>query len=272
MNNNPKVTILMPVHNGEATIKKAIKSTLKQSFQNFEFIIIDDGSTDNTANIVKKNAETNKKIIYIKNETNLGIQKSLNKGLKIATGKYIARIDDDDEWCENDKLKKQVEFLDNNSNYAIVGTGIIVVNENSKELFRFLNPTEDVIIRKKILSANCFSHPSVLMRKSMLLAVNGYSETNKCFYVEDYDLWLKLGTVGKFANLSIFGLKYTISKNQISTLHKIKQLKTNFYLIKKYKKFYPHYYIALLRACLRLLVYGYFNFQYLSKITAKFKQ
>ncbi len=268
----PKVTVLMPVYNGEKTVEKAIRSVLSQSFKDFEFLIVDDGSKDKTAKIISEYAELDKRIIYLKNESNLGIQKGLNRGLRHATGDFIARIDDDDEWSGDDKLEKQIQFLENNKDCVLVGTGAIVQDVLEKELFRFLNPTENHEIKRILLSKNSFLHPSVVFRKGAALSLGGYNENEETRHIEDHDLWLRMGIKGKLANLPIYGLKRTLSKNQISAMNNIEQLKKNVYLTKKYKEKYPNYIISLLRSYIRLIIFGYLKLNFSRKITAYFKK
>jgi glycosyltransferase involved in cell wall biosynthesis len=251
------VSIILPTYNGAKYIKRAIESVISQSFSNWELLIIDDGSSDNTENIIKEYVKKDSRIIYFKNEVNLGIQKTLNMGLKEATGEYIARIDDDDEWIDKDKLQKQVEFLNNNSDHVLVGTGVIVVDEEGKELFRYLLPEFDKEIRSKILSKNCFVHSSVIFNKNVALSLGGYDESKYTRHVEDYDLWLKLGTIGKLANLPIYAVKFTSRDGSISSINKIEQFKKNISLIKNYKNKYPNYFGAFIRSYSRLLIYGF---------------
>lgn len=251
------VSIILPTYNGSKYIKRAIESVIAQSFSDWELLVIDDGSIDNTKDIVSEYINKDKRIIYLKNEQNSGIQKTLNKGIKEAKGDYIARIDDDDEWIDANKLKKQVEFLDGNLDYVLVGTGVIVIDEGGEELFRYLLPEDDKEIRSKILSKNCFVHSSVMFRKDIAISLQGYDESKEARHVEDYDLWLKLGTIGKLANLSTYAVKFTLRKGSISSTNKQEQFKKNLLLTKKYKNKYPNYLGALVRSYARIVIYGF---------------
>jgi glycosyltransferase involved in cell wall biosynthesis len=255
MNKEVKVSIILPTYNGSKYIKVAIESVLTQTFTLWELIVIDDGSNDNTEETINVYTLKDKRIIYLKNENNLGIQKTLNKGLKEAKGKYIARIDDDDEWIDKDKLEKQVDFLENNPSYVLVGTGVIVINEESLELFRYLLPKDDKSIRNKILSKNCFIHSSVVFKKDSALIFGGYNESNDTKHIEDYDLWLKLGTVGKLSNLPIYAVKFTIRDDSISSTNKIGQFEKNINLLKRYKNKYPNYKVSMIKSNIRFLIY-----------------
>ncbi len=263
-----KVSIILPTHNGEKFIANAIKSVQAQSFSDWELVVVDDGSTDRTPMIVNEPAKADVRIVYLKNGKNLGIQKSLNIGLREAKGEYIARIDDDDEWIDKDKLQKQVEFLDKNLDYVLVGTGAIVVNESVKEpgsriknslpgeLFRYLNPEKDFDIRQKILGRNCFSHSSVVFRKQAAFTVGLYPETKKTLHAEDYWLWLKLGIYGKFHNLQFYGIKFMLRQSAVSSKNKIKQFWHDILVVWEFRKHYPNFVSGFLRSWLRLIFYG----------------
>lgn len=247
----PKISIILPTYNGSRFIEGAVGSVLVQSFTDFELLIIDDGSTDSTAEIVQRLVREDQRIIYIKNEVNLGIQKSLNRGVRESKGVYIARIDDDDEWIDEDKIKKQVEFLDINYDYVLIGTGVIVVDEIGNELFKYLLPETDEQIRNKILSKNCFVHSSVLFRKDAALKFGGYDESKNTRHIEDYDLWLKLGMMGKFANLGEYSVLFMERENTLSARNRIVQAKKVLFEIKKFKKEYPNfikgYFLGMIR-------------------------
>ncbi len=249
------VSIILPTYNGEKYIKRAIESVLSQTFSNWELLVIDDGSIDNTKSIVR--VYNDKRIIYLKNEVNLGIQKTLNKGIREAKGEYIARIDDDDIWCDKDKLQKQVEFLEMNTDHILVGTGVIVVDEKNKELLRYVVPQSDTEIRSKILGKNCFVHSSVLFSKDAALKFGGYDESQNTRHLEDYDLWLKLGTIGMFHNLPIYAVRFTQREGSLSSLNKKEQFKKNLQLVHKFKNKYPNYLGALIRSYARIIIYGF---------------
>jgi len=255
-----KVSVILPTFNGSRFVRDAIESIQQQDFQDWELIVVDDGSRDATEEIVKKLSLVDKRIRYLKNQQNFGIQKSLNRGLQEARGEYIARIDDDDTWIDPEKIKKQVEFLDSHPAYVLVGTGTVVANEKGKELYRFLNLETDEEIRNRLLAKNCFTHSSVLFRKAAALKFGGYSEDPSVRHIEDYDLWLKLGTIGKLANLPIYGTRFMLRKGAISSKNKIDQFRKAISLARKYRQVYPRYWQALFWDCLRLIFYGLFSF------------
>lgn len=252
----PTISIILPVYNAEHYVSKSIRSVLDQTLSNFEFLIINDGSNDNS---LKKIKEFNdKRIIVINNGHNIGLQKTLNKGLYLARGVYIARIDADDEWIDKYKLEKQINFLEKNKDYCLIGTGAICVNENGTTLFEYLKPKTNKNIKSKLLGYNCFIHSSVMFKKEPVLALGGYSENLETKHVEDYDLWLKLGIEGKLYNLSEYTIKYMIRRSSVGNTNLIYQLKSTIKLANKYKKYYPrNRTINLLRNYARLIYYGY---------------
>ncbi len=257
------VSIILPTYNGSERIEMAIQSVLVQKYSNWELLVVDDGSQDNTALIVDNFVKKDSRIRYIKNEVNLGIQKTLNKGLAEVKGEYIARIDDDDIWIDKEKLRKQVEFLEKNKDHVLLGTGFIAIDEKDKEIFRRLNPESDEEIRENILNKTSFLHSSVMFRKESTPKFGGYSEDLQVFHIEDYDLWLKLGTIGKFANLPIYGVRFTLRNESISSKNKILQFRRSLQLIKKFKDQYPNYFKAFVCISIRLLAYRILTMKYL---------
>lgn len=253
-----KISVILPVYNGEKYIQEALKSVLDQSCYNLELLVIDDGSADNTRAIVNGMKEQDTRIRYVRNEKNMGVQKTLNRGLHEAQGEYIARIDDDDEWADPQKLERQLAFFNEHSDYVLLGTGVIVVNEAGREIARFLNPETDEEIRRRMLTRNCFSHSSVMFRKEAALRFGGYDESLETLHAEDYDLWLKLGTVGKLANLPFYGLRFT-ERAGISNLHRMAQFRSDLYLAKKYRMQYPNYWFALVTNVLRISFWKFYR-------------
>jgi glycosyltransferase involved in cell wall biosynthesis len=194
---NPKVTVLMPVYNGEKYLDEAIDSILGQTFKDFEFLIVNDGSTDKTGEILKSYNDLRIKIIN--NEKNIGLTKSLNKGLKSARGEYIARQDADDISMP-ERLEKEVEFLEMHQDYAVVGTFAKIINENSKILYFLERPVEDSKIREVFKKDNCIIHGSSMIRKACLSEIGFYNEL--MLRSQDYELWLRLSKKYRFANIA----------------------------------------------------------------------
>jgi glycosyltransferase involved in cell wall biosynthesis len=211
----PVVTVLMPVYNGEKFLSEAIESILNQSFTNFEFLIINDGSTDQSEQIISRFKDS--RITYIKNDKNLGIIKTLNKGLMLSKGKYIARMDCDDI-SNPDRLQKQIKYLDNHPGTAVVATKIEFVNEiGAREGYwedDILTNTYDEI-KSYLPKLNCIAHPSIVIRKSLAVKYL-YKENQK--HSEDWDLWLRLISDGHIIEkLDEILLSYRIHSNSVTS-------------------------------------------------------
>ncbi len=233
------VSILLPTHNGARFIRRAIESVRAQTLKEWELIIINDGSSDATGSLIAEIASIDERIRIISLGSNKGIQKALNEGLMQARTNLIARIDDDDVWSDQRKLEKQVAFLAANPSCVLVGTGLIVQNEEGDELYRFLNPESDAAIRKQILYRNCFSHSTVMFLKSAAMQFNGYDESEATLHTEDYDLWLKLGTIGTFANIPEYSVRFTSRLGAISNTNKLVQFKRQLALTAGHCASYP---------------------------------
>jgi glycosyltransferase involved in cell wall biosynthesis len=209
-NNVPKISVLMPAYNAEKYIGEAIESILNQTFRDFEFIIVDDYSTDRTWEIIQKYAKKDERIVPMKNDKNLRISRTLNKGLNLAKGKYIARMDADD-WSYPDRFQKQFNFMEANPEIGISGGTMEVCDKKLvriKKSYRKYNLT-DKEIRKKIFRYSPFCHPLVMFRAEVLKKYNFYYGPALAI-AEDYDLYFKIGMVSKFGNLEDILAKYRI--------------------------------------------------------------
>ncbi len=216
----PLITVIMPVYNCEKYILEAVESILQQTYTNFELILIDDCSTDATLQICKSFQDD--RIVIIEKERNSGYTNSLNYGLSIAKGKYIARMDGDDISLPM-RFEKQVDFLEANEDVVVCGTQYNVINS----LKTSKHPIYHDDIKVKLLDGCYVAHPTVMIRKSFL-------DTNNLTYnpemepAEDYDLWSRIVFLGKIANLNEILLLYRISDNQISAKRAIEQRESAF--------------------------------------------
>ncbi|HIF9538797.1 TPA: glycosyltransferase [Photobacterium damselae] len=207
----PKVSIVLPVFNAEDYVKEAIESVLNQTFRDFELIIINDGSTDNSSLIINKIHD--KRIVYIEQE-NKGLSKSLNLGISKARGTYIARMDADDI-CMPDRLLKQVEVFEKNPDIAIVCGNVIYINSQGVGDRVSLTPSKDKAIRFKLKKGNVIFHPSTMFRLNIYNKTRGYDENINC-YIEDYILWLQILEYGNIFCIKEPILKYRVLDNSIS--------------------------------------------------------
>lgn len=209
----PKVSVVMAVYNGEKYLKDAIESILDQTFRDFEFIIVDDGSTDKTLEILKEYERKDKRIKIIINKANIGLTKSLNKAIKEAKGEYIARQDDDDISLP-ERLKKQVEFLNRNEKIGIVGTFYYEINKKGKIIGKKTFPCSDERLKKTLIKYNPFFHSSVLIRREVFSRVGLYDESFK--RAQDYELWFRVANFYKLANIPEFLTKRRYLEEMIS--------------------------------------------------------
>lgn len=216
----PMVSVVMSVYNGERFLREAVESILDQRFREFEFIIIDDGSTDRSALMLDHYQNTDGRV-KVYHERHAGLAKSLNQGCAIAQGKYIARMDADDV-ASKDRLVWQVNFLESHPEIAVLGGAVEWIDENGKSLETPRYPSEDREIKKILHSGYCaLWHPTVLLRREMFLSVGGYRSV--VAHAEDYDLWLRMADHFQLANLEAVVLKYRIHGYQISVRKRMQQ-------------------------------------------------
>lgn len=206
MMNKPLVSVIMPVYNSELYLKEAIESIVNQTYENFELIIIDDGSSDNSVSIVKSiNSE---KIKLVINEKNLGVSATRNKGLNLAKGEYIALMDSDDISLPK-RLEIQVNFLETNLDYGLISSyyesfrvGFFGIKKRVRKL-----PLNDKQIKVNLLFFNVICCPSAMIRKNVIIKNNLFFD-EKLRMSEDFDLWKKISKVSKIANIGEVLLRY----------------------------------------------------------------
>lgn len=209
----PRVSVLMPVYNAGQYLAQAIDSIVSQTLKDWELILINDGSTDDSDTIISRYKDS--RIYYVKNETNLGLIKTLNKGIDYCGGKYIARMDADDI-SHPDRLKLQVSFLDNHPDHVLCGTDATVVDATGMQTGKIRNLCHNEALQINLLFSPPFIHPSVMIR-SDVLRNNKYDEAYK--HVEDYELWTRITKVGKLANIGKDLLKYRWHDSNVSVLN-----------------------------------------------------
>lgn len=186
----------MSVYNGQEHLKEAISSILNQSFSDFEFIIINDGSIDDTQQIIEQFAARDSRIRRV-NQKNAGLTVSLNKGVNLARGRYIARQDADDASFPH-RFEKQMFFLKKHPGVVLCGTWFLEDNEGKGRMIRTY-PLGDKVIRKNIKYVNHFCHPSVIFLKEAFTKAGGYDET--FLTAQDFEFWIRLSKEGMVANI-----------------------------------------------------------------------
>jgi glycosyltransferase involved in cell wall biosynthesis len=208
----PLATVLMPVYNAESYVSEAIESILNQTFTDFEFLIIDDASTDTSLEIIQQYSD--KRIRLISNATNLGIAQTLNKGIDLAKGKYIARMDADDI-SEKDRLEKQIGLLENYPEFGLCGSWIKIMGTD--KIVKL--PCSDEELQVQLLKNSPFAHPGVIFRANIIKKNALYY--NPVFSVtEDYELWTKISKHTKLCNIPEPLLEYRLHNNQATRLKK----------------------------------------------------
>jgi len=217
---NAELSILMLAYNSQDYIKDAIKSLLNQSFSNFELIVIDDHSTDNTAEII--NSFNDKRICYVLNNENKGIVYSRNLALNMAKGTFVAFFDSDD-LAHPKKFQKQIEFLKKNPKYGFVGTSVILIDKNDLEIDRWKINAPYKKILPRMIFHNYFVNSSVVFYKDI---VKDFSYPENHDIVEDYALWWWLITKTPAINIPEYLTCYRIHKNSI--IHQNIEKKNNY--------------------------------------------
>jgi glycosyltransferase involved in cell wall biosynthesis len=205
---NPVISVLMPVFNAEKYLNKSIESILNQSFTNFEFLIFDDCSNDNSAALIKSYFD--KRIKLYKSQSNQGYLVHLNKGIDLSKGKFIARMDADDISLP-DRFEAQLAYLERNKEFALVGSSAIAIDEDDKELFTINVPVKN--LANELFWKNPFVHSSVMGRKDIL---KKYYYNSDYYTAEDYYLWSQIASFYPVANIEKPLLKYRVHNESIS--------------------------------------------------------
>lgn len=219
--NTPKISVVMSCYNRAEYSKLAIESILNQTYKDFEFIIIDDCSTDNTADVIQEYADKDERIVFIKNNANKGLIYSLNLGLEIAKGEYIARMDDDDISMPT-RFEKQVEYLDSHPQVTVLGTFIEPIGDDKGESWVTIEDSDELDVAMNFYNPMC--HPSVMIRNSFLKEHNlNYSP--EALYAEEYHLWMKIILAGgKLANLPEKLVQYRMHKKSVTQASKTQKI------------------------------------------------
>ena len=225
------ISVVMPNYNGEKFIAQAIESILNQTYKDFEFIIIDDCSTDNSWNIIQEYARKDKRIRAYRNEKNLGVSGTLNYGLSHVTGEFIARMDSDDISSKL-RFEKQVKKLE--EGFDVVGSDIKIINSSSKIIGSrvYRDDISNVIVIESPLA-----HPSVMFRASLIKDLGVYSSSFKVS--QDYDLWLRFYSYGaKFHIIHEPLLRYRVHDTQVKSTKTKEVIRTVLAIKKNAKKQY----------------------------------
>ncbi len=230
----PSISVIMSVKNAGSYLGKSVESILNQTFTNFEFLIMDDGSSDNSLAKLEKYSEIDERIVLF-SQGNKGLTKSLNFLIQKSTSSIIARMDADDI-CQENRFEKQLSFLNKNKDYSLVGSNATCIDSKDKRKKITNLPLGNFYIKRRLNFYNTFIHSSVMFRKEKFIEVNGYDES---FPVsQDYDLWLKMSKLrnSKFKNLKENLISLRLHEDSISKKNKDLQILCAAFSIYKFKK------------------------------------
>ena len=213
MSTPPRVSLLMAVYNGKDFLPETIDAVLGQTFRDFEFVIIDDGSTDGAADVLREYAARDDRI-KLTIRPNKGLTKSLNEGLGLCAAPLVARVDGDDI-CRPDRLQKQVAFMDLHPEVVLLGGAYELIDEHGRLLTTLNPPTDNAALQQQCLDGTTpICHPLAMFRREAAMKVGGYDESY--IVAQDLDLWLRLGEVGELACLPDIVLQYRMHEKSIS--------------------------------------------------------
>ena len=211
---NTRVSIVMPIYNSERYLKDAIDSIIAQTYTHFELILVNDGSTDNSINIINVYLAKDPRIRMIDNIKNLGIAKSRNKGISVAKGYYIANMDSDDI-AYTDRIQKQVDYLDNNPRIDICIGHMDVMDESGRFLYSRKFPLTNLAIKQAFYRYNPIPNPAVMYKKIVWEKVGGYDDLYK-YSADDLDFWFKAMNSFEAGNINCSILKYKLRYSSIT--------------------------------------------------------
>ncbi len=259
------ISVIIATKNGEKYIARAVRNALEQSvaiknaqdpteYPGFEIVVVSDGSTDGTVKIVREISAQDKRVTLLELTKNVGPGSARAKGIAMSKNPYVAILDDDDSWINPDKLKNQIEYLENNPKVLVVGAvKTEFVTESGKHICWYTTRTDPRKIRENMLVRCPIVNSSVVFRKDAYEQVGGLSEMR---LAEDYDLWLRLGQIGDITNIEGAETRYTVRTNSASGSNGAERVKMSLVvlaLVKKYRHVYPRYYRALFKAYLRII-------------------
>jgi len=257
---DPLVSVVMPAYNAEKYISEAIESILNQSFKDFEFIIIDDGSTDKTWEIIQNYAKKDERIVPIKNEANINVSQTRNKGIYLAKGKYIVWADSDDTSLP-ERIKKQVDFMEGNKEVGLCGSFMEFFGYSEKKSLRKYSD-KDEVLRKLIFRQNPVAQPACIMRTDVLKKSGNYPNLPLS---EDLFVFFKMGEISKFSNIQEVLVRYRVHSGSL-TNSRLKSMELNTIKIRKSFLKSEHYSFSIID-----LIYNFVQFISIYLVPPKIK-
>ena len=216
----PRLSVLMAVHNGEPWVAGAIESVLAQTFADFEFLVVNDGSTDSTGAMLDACRDPRLRVMH---QARAGLTHSLNRAFRLATASLVARMDADDVALP-DRFASQVEFLEMHPEVGLLGAGCQEIAASGAILKTITPPASDHAIRRALIRENPFIHSSIMMRREVLEAVGLYDESLRV--AQDYDLWLRMSRLTRMANLTQPLVQRRLTPGRVSSTGDTERLRT----------------------------------------------
>lgn len=218
MEKQPLISALMSVYNGERFVAEAVESILNQSCTDFEFLVVNDGSTDRSADIIR--SFNDPRIVYIENPVNMGLIASLNKGLALARGRYIARMDHDDVALP-ERFSEQIAHLEGNRDLVVAGSDYYLVTDNRETRSAQHWSRHSDYLKTVLLFSTCFAHPTVMMKN--VFRETGLTYEGEFKHTEDYRLWTRLAAQGGFAVIPKALIRYRVHAGQTTVQNRSAQ-------------------------------------------------
>jgi len=244
---NPTVSVIIPTYNRAHLIERAIQSVLNQTYQDFEIIIVDDGSTDNTEEVIKEFQEKDKRVRYIKHNTNKGGNTARNTGLKSIKGEYVAFLDSDDEWLPK-KIEKQLEVFKNSKDRKLgfVYCGAFFIKEDSKEKITEILPKKRGYLFKELLERNCITGggSSNLIKKEVFEKCGNFDECEELRKggAQEYEMWIRIAKNYDFDFVNECLIKYTVNLKGTTASSKLENKGRAYeYIVNKFFEEYKKY-------------------------------
>ncbi len=216
MPNSPRISCVLAVWNGETYLPESIRSIQAQTFHDWELIVVDDGSTDRTPQILDQFQRSDTRI-QVYRQSKQGLVVSLNQGILVARGEYIARMDVDDVSMP-DRFAIQLDYLDRDHNIGVCGSWIETFGVKSSEVLKY--PVNDAAIRCQLLFSSSLAHPATMFRRSLILHHHLFYD-ERAIHAEDYDLWVRASRYTRFANIPAVLLRYRIHPQQVGRRHEL---------------------------------------------------
>ena len=217
-NGKPVVSVVMAVLDGERFLEKAVRSILTQTLQNIELIVVDDGSSDRTPEVLDRFHDARMRVVTQRRQ---GLAAALNRGIGLARAGLVARMDADDV-AMPERLEHQVSRMDCDKELGVLGTAVTVINESGTTLRQWLPATDPLEIKRRLIRANQFAHPTVMFRKEAFEQAGGYRDMP---FSQDYDLWLRMSGSWKMANLPEATVMRRELKSQFGSRRETQQIR-----------------------------------------------